>query len=104
MTSDFAYIGEELKFAVKLTAQGFSMDDNNFEFVLSCGKTEITVPKGDVLRDIQGNYYLAIDTSVFKKPGDLYATAYAYVPDEDFPDGYRTEIDRQKLILLKKLD
>ena len=96
------YIGEELKYAVRITASGFSMDGDDFEIVVSCGSRKRTYAKEDLLLDLQGNYYLAIDTSEFKK-GDLYATVYAYVPDDDFPDGKRTEIYKTKLTTLNGL-
>lgn len=93
------YLGEELKFAVNITAQGFSMADDDFDIIVSVGKIKQTYNKLDLVVDDQGNYYLLVDTTAFKK-GDMYATIYAYVPDPDFDDGFRTEIDKVKLTTL----
>lgn len=102
MANDSVYIGTELKFQVTLQSGGFNMMDDDFEIVVSCGKREVEYKKTDLIIDENDKWYIAIDTSPFKK-GDLYATAYAYVPDEDFPDGLRTEVDRQKLATLKEI-
>ena len=100
MAANTAFIGEELKYLVQLTASGFSMADDDFKIEVSCGSQKKTYEKSDLIVDGQGKYYLAIDTSDFRK-GDLYATVTAYVPDEDFDDGVRTEMFQQKLLTLK---
>lgn len=100
MANNAAYIGEELKYVLTLEAPGFNMNHDEYEIIVSCGKKQIKYTQDDIFMDVEGNHYLVIDTSGFKK-GDLYATVYAYVPDTDFPDGKRTEIDRQKLCALK---
>lgn len=101
MANNYTYIGEELKYAVQLTAQGFSMETDDFEIVASVGTRKVTYKKADLIRS-EGTFYVVIDTSKFRK-GDLYLTAYAYVPDADMPDGTRVEIDRQKVTTLKAL-
>lgn len=102
MANESAFIGTELKFQVLIEAGGFSMEDDDYEIVISCGNKSIPLTQDDVRIDDQGNYFIVIDTTEFKK-GDVYATTYAHVPDSDFPDGKRTEIDRKKLITLKKI-
>ena len=96
MANGTTYFGEELKYRIDIQADGFSMDTDDFEIELSCGSKRKTLKNADVLMDLEGNRYITIDTSEFKR-GDLYATTYAYVPDSDFPDGKRTEIDKQRL-------
>lgn len=96
MANENVYIGEELKFLVTMTADGFNMEDDDYEIVISCGNKKKTLYKSDVLVDGDGNHYITINTAEFKK-GDLMATVYAYVPDPDFPDGFRTEVDRSRL-------
>ena len=96
MANETTYFGEELKYRVDIQADGFDMDENDYEIELSCGSKRKTITKSDILRDIDGNHYIAIDTADFKR-GDLYATVYAYVPDDDFPDGLRTEMDKKRL-------
>lgn len=102
MAIEQVFIGTELKYLVEITATGFSMEDDDFHIVVSVGNKKATYNKTDLLVDEEDNYYLAIDTSLFKK-GDLYATLYAYVPDDDFPDGLRTEVNVQKLTTLKQI-
>ena len=101
MATNYAYIGEELKYAVVLTAQGFSMLTDDFEIVASVGSRKVTYKKSDLIQS-DGNFFIVVDTSRFKK-GDLYFTTYAYVPDPDMEDGFRTEVDHQKIITLKAL-
>lgn len=96
------YIGSEQKYRVTLRADGFDMDRDDYEIIITSGKKTITLHRPDVLIDDKGNHYIAIDTTGFKR-GDVYATVYAYVPDEDFPDGVRTEIAKVKLTTLNKL-
>ena len=99
MATETAYIGEELKYKVVITSQGFSMADDDFSAVAVCGSRKVTYRKQDFLLDQEGNYYLAIDTTQFRK-GELCLVTYAYVPDSDFPDGLRTEVDKQRLVTL----
>lgn len=99
MANGTDYLGEELKYAVDITATGFSMADDDFDIVITVGNKSETYNKLDLVVDDQGTYYIMIDTTVFKK-GDMYATVYAYVPDPDFDDGIRTEIDKVKLTKL----
>ena len=103
MAQTYDYIGKELKYAVEITAPGFSIEEDNFKIVLQCGKTQVELTRPDVIISEDGVRYIAIDTTWFPKGGTLYAITYAYVPDNDFPDGFRTEIDLQKLTTLKKL-
>lgn len=102
MAQTYDYIGTELKFAVDITADGFSMEDDDYEIVVSSGNRQQVITKGEVLIDEHGQRYISIDTTNFKK-GGLYATTYAFIPDDDFPDGKRTEVDVQLLTTLRKL-
>ena len=102
MANDSVFIGTELKFIVNLQSPGFDMDEDDYSFVVSCGKVEKTIAKQDVILDGEGNHIITIDTTDFKK-GDVFITAIAEVPDDAFPDGKRTEIDKRKLITIKPL-
>jgi hypothetical protein len=102
------YIGEEKKFAINLSAQGFSMDDNDFDIeVVVAGQSE----KGNKANSIEGSpivifsedvtpqegdpfkqWFGIIDTSVFDKSGESKVIATAYVPDTHADDGIRKEI------------
>ena len=96
-----SYIGTELKFAVTIAADGFDMETDDFEIIVKCKSKKVIYKKSDLLYDENGDFHIAIDTTIFPA-GDLYAITYAYVPDSDFPDGIRTEVDQTRLITLKK--
>lgn len=102
MVNESAFIGTELKFNVNIQSSGFSMLDDDFRIILQCGSKEIVFEKADCIIDEDQNFFIVIDTSLLKR-GDVYAITYAYVPDEDCPDGIRTEVDKQLLFTIKKL-
>ena len=102
MATQTDYIGSELKYLVEITAGGFNMMDDNFEIEVSVGNKKKIYAKSDLLIDQEGNFYLVIDSSEFKS-GDMYATTFVYIPDNDFPDGLRTEIEKTKLTRIEKL-
>ena len=102
------YIGEEKKFAINLNAQGFSMDDNDFDIDVEVAGRRV---KGNKNNSIEGSpiiifseevtpqggepfkqWFGIIDTSVFKKSGDSTVIATAHVPDAHANDGIRKEI------------
>lgn len=95
------FIGEELKYAVTIAADGFDMQTDDFEIIVKCKSKKRVYKKSDLLYDEHGTFHIAIDTNFFPA-GDLYAITYAYVPDDDFPDGRRTEVDQTWLTTLKK--
>lgn len=97
-----AYIGTELKFIIEITADGFSMVDNNFTVTLKRGSYSRTFEKGDLVQDDEDNFYLCFDSSEFGK-GLITAIIRAYVPDEDFDDGFRTEIQKFDLIKIESI-
>ena len=94
------YIGTELKYMVAITAPGFDMERDDFTITAKCGNKKAVYKKSDMIIDEDRNYYVLIDTSIFK-PGDLYAITEVEVPDSDFEDGKRTEVDRIKLTTLE---
>ena len=89
------YVGTELKFLVTMTATGFSMDTDNWSVTVTRGRISKTFPKTDCIRGTDG-WYLCFDSAEFG-PGQYYATLTAYVPDNDFPDGMRTEVTKVPL-------
>lgn len=91
--------GTEVKFKVDLSASGFDMDSCDFFFTIYCGGKTLTVHKRDLVYD-GTDWYLCFDTSGFNS-GTMTVTTTAFIPDSDFPDGLRTEIDKQTLGILK---
>lgn len=102
MELDNYYIGTELKYRVDITAEGFSMNDDDFTITLICGQKKVEYQKGDLVQDDDENWYILIDTTQFKD-GTLKMIVKAQVPDEDFSggDSLRTEVAAVDLCKLK---
>lgn len=99
-TGMVAWDGAGLKFAVTMTCQGFSMDDDNWTITVSRGSRSVVFTKESSVRDNEGQWYICLDTSELGG-GRCYITFEADVPDEDFPTGFRKEIQRFELINIK---
>ena len=97
-----AYIGTELKFIIEITADGFSMVDDNFTVLLKRGGFSKLFEKGDLIQDDEDNFYVCFDSAEFGK-GLITAVVTAYVPDEDFDDGFRTEVQKFDLIKIESV-
>ena len=85
------YIGEDLKFKIAISANGFSQSTDNYDIDIYCGEQCLSFNQDDVIED-NGNFFLPVPTSNIITPGTLKMVIKAYVPDQDFEDGYRTEI------------
>ena len=98
--------GDEAKFAINLTAPGFSMDTDDFDVeIVSTNGGSLKGSKGgagtDVIifseTDSSGEepvttWYVIVDTSNELKPGGkLKVVATAYVPDAHANDGIRKQ-------------
>lgn len=83
--------GTEVKMRLTIEAPGFSMDNDDFTIVLKCGGHSLTFTKDDLVVDEHGNYIVCFDTAPFGS-GSVDAVITAYVPDDDFNDGTRTEV------------
>jgi len=105
------YKGDEVKFAIELTAQGFSMDDDNFDIEVSSPKASVKASKSTpapenalvIFKDNEeepATWYAIVATSKLN-PGDLRVIATAYVPDTEGPDGVRRQSDIKTLGTLK---
>lgn len=102
MDLNHAYLGTELKYALNISAEGFSMAEDNFRVELKCGPRSIVLEKDDLTRDGEDNYYITFDSREIG-PGRITAIITAYVPDEDFEDGLRTEIAKVDLAYIKSI-
>lgn len=87
------YIGTDLKFAIDIQCEGFSMLEDNFYILLKNNMRKITITKDDLIYDDQEQtWYLCFDSSELGV-GDITMVVYAEVPDIDF-EGSRTEVYR----------
>ena len=95
-------VGTEVKFAVSLEAQGFSMSDNDFTLYIMKGRNIVKeYQKADMVVE-DDTYLLCIDTKEIGI-GTFDLAVNAQVPDRHFQDSYRTEIERVPLMTVKKL-
>ena len=101
------YKGDEHKFAIKLEAEGFSMDTDDFEIeIIGTGKslkgyknptagsgTDVIIYKETTGQgeEQQSTWYCIVDTSKLNA-GNLRAVATAYIPDAHANDGVRKEL------------
>ena len=101
-----AYRGEEIKFAITLTAEGFSMDDDDFDVEVRSTTRSIrgwkNPPAGEggldviIFRETDGKWYCIADTTTLDV-GAMTVIATAYVPDAHANDGVRTVIAKASL-------
>ena len=105
--------GTEKKFAINLTAPGFSMDDDDFEIEVATPSERIKGyknPEPGASTDViifketdgdsssssseaeEGTWYCIVNTGAFKKTGEMTVIATAHIPDANANDGIRDEI------------
>lgn len=104
------YEGTEVKYRVWIHIDGFDMSSDDFDITIANSNgTQRVFQKSDLVErpiiedgEVKTAYYLCFDTSEFG-PGSLVAIVRAYVPDQDFPDGHRTVIDKLDLVNVRCL-
>lgn len=92
---DDVFIGTELKINVNIAPiDGVSMDDYDFEVEFYCSTKKILVfKKADAIRIDNSNYMFCIDTNQLSS-GNLKCKVTAFIPDGDFEDLLRTEVQK----------
>lgn len=89
------FSGSDIKVKVELVCEGFDMDLNEWSVTAYLdGKKAHTYAKVDCVRNGDGDWYCCISRSHLKKSGMVTLVATAEVPDTDFPDGIRHEVDK----------
>lgn len=78
------------------------MDDDEWKVIISLGKKTVEYTKENSIRDDSGQWYITLNTPDLGV-GRAIITFVAYVPDDDFEDGIRTEIKEMPLITVKSL-
>lgn len=113
--------GTEKKYAINLTAPGFSMDEDDFDLEVVVGKESIKGyknPPQDASKDVLvfketttqttenpedpqnptvtevNTWYTIINTAAFNTTGDMKLIATAHIPDANANDGIRNDIDK----------
>ncbi len=106
---EFTWDGTGLKYAVSMTCEGFDMDEDDWKITVSRGSRKVEFTPENAIHEVttvQGQevstWYICIDTSLLG-PGELHIIFDAKVPDDDFDEGFRHEIQKYKLINVKNL-
>ena len=114
MIDDSAFKGTKRKFLVEISSPGFDMERDEFEVALTRGSIQRVFHKSDMIREVytvvedggeveKTNFYLCFDTQDFGN-GVLVATVVAHVPDGDFADGIRDEVEQFALMNVKNVE
>lgn len=96
------YEGSDLKFALNIECEGFSMDEDDFHVVLVNGCKRLLISKEDMSRSEDGTWFLCFNSENIGH-GTITMIVYANVPDDDFDDGERTEIYKTELCKIESL-
>ena len=94
--------GTDLKYLLKIESEGFSMDDDDFKVILrnSFGTKKVEIEKSQMLKSGDDGYIFTFSTDDVGT-NEIIMTTIAYVPDSDFDDGIRTEVERFVLCIIK---
>ena len=92
--------GEEVKFQITITQQGFNMNEDNFCVKLTYGmlSKELIITKEQMISNDLDEWFFMFDTTGMV--GRIKAECSFDVPDSDYPDGFRTEVDRQFILVV----
>lgn len=94
------FVGEDLKFKITLEADGFVQDEDDYTIEFICGTYTHTYTQDDIVKGADGCHYLLIPT-VNLTPGMMKMIITVFVPDGDFPDAVRKEVESITLGPLK---
>lgn len=105
-TNDHTFKGAGRKFLLEINVPGFSMHDDDFVVILKQATVEKTFNKSDLIEETttvgneeRHNFYLCFDSDLFER-GVLTCIVKAFVPDTDFPNGIRVEIDKFDITII----
>lgn len=86
-------LGTELKLNVHIAPiDGITIEDYDFTTEVYCNpRKSLTILKSETISVDSENYIIRVDTAPLGT-GDLYCKVTAYIPDDDFADGFRTEV------------
>ena len=62
MDSGKYFVGEDLKFKITLTADGFEQDTDRYQIEFFCGSYSHTYTQEDIVKGADGCHYLLIPT------------------------------------------
>lgn len=93
MTNNKYHIGTEMKLNISVDPIGdITMETYDFVIDVFCSPSKVlTISKKDAIKVDANNYILLIDTTALGT-GKVKVKLTAIIPDDDFSDGFRTEI------------
>lgn len=94
------FVGTKLKFAITISSPGFDINEDDFTVDIRRGSKSIHFEKDDLVVDENDKYYVCFDTAELGS-GLIEAIITAFVPDDDFDDGIRTEVVKLTLLSAK---
>lgn len=94
---DQVFVGTKLKFAITISSPGFDIGEDDFTVDIRRGAKMLHFEKEDLVVDENGKYYVCFDTAELGG-GIIEAIITAFVPDDDFDDGIRTEVVKLRLL------
>ncbi len=100
--ADECFLGTEKKYLIDIESTGFEMDRDDFEVVIKRGSNTITFTKENMVKDEEDNWYVSFNTSQLGA-GVASMIVTAHVPDSDFPDGIRDEVDKFNFLRIKSV-
>lgn len=86
------YIGTDLKFKITLTADGFDQSRDDYDIDFYCGTQVKHYNQSHMITGSDGFHYLCIKTDDLA-PGMMKMVITAHIPDRDFSEGVRKEIE-----------
>ena len=88
--------GDEAKYQIRIDAEGFNMETDDFEIELLWGMLgrKLTIQKSDTIFSVDGFFFVFQTDDMV---GRVTARCTYYIPDIDCLDGRRTEVDEQLL-------
>lgn len=93
MASNNSSVGTELKINVHIEPFGrLHMSDYDFDVKFYVYANRSVTKTKETMIEVDEDNFIACFDSALLGAGKIKARVTAYIPDEDFPDGFRTEI------------
>lgn len=94
---------EDVKYKITITREGFDMNTHDFRVKLSWGLLghSLTITKDEMFSSENDEWFFTFSSA--NMFGRVIAECSYDVPDDDFEDGFRTEVNRQYLCVVVTL-
>lgn len=97
------YIGTELKLAFTIECEGFDMTKDHWTAKVICGGNSIICDKTqNAFMDDNNQWFILVDTALLGS-GFYNVVVDIDVPDNDFDDGFRHEVIKKELFVIKRV-